>query len=419
MIAVESSALTLADLEAFDPLTRDAGSERRFNCPLATCAEKGPTPAHRSLAANVETGLWMCHRCLASGKLQEFWTQRSSLRRDSRTTAARRAFSLTPSPPSAPRPAPTTSTSTWRKRLTDVEPLVGTPAAEYLRSRGLEELAAAEQAGVGYVEVWRHWRKDGGSWELLGTSRRVVFPLVDRQGETVAISARAIDAVFLEPMVDTRGERSAGVFATPGALDDRVLIIVEAPIDALTLHEAGFPSIALCGTSWPDWLPLAAAFKTVFLATDADGAGDRAALALERALSFGSRCYRLRPFVTKDWNEELQRLGADQLHADVVAPLLRVLRPSALVEDLPLTPADEEPVGKPASAMPPGPVADTALLATRLLGLGEQLGWVALPIERGLTLVEGEAGWRLFAELTPRKLEAAVSSAELAMAYPF
>jgi hypothetical protein len=81
---------------------------------------------------------------------------------------------------------------------------------------------------------------------------------------------------------------------------------VEAPIDALSLWAYGVPSIALIGTTGPEWLPSALAFKKVLVATDDDEAGDEAAAKLDADLSSrGARTYRFRPEVVKDWSELL------------------------------------------------------------------------------------------------------------------
>jgi hypothetical protein len=72
------------------------------------------------------------------------------------------------------------------------------------------------------------------------------------------------------PKMLTRGELGAGVFQTDDeALDEPLVIVVEAPIDALTLRVAGVPSVALCGTNLPDWVPQALAFRQIALGFDA------------------------------------------------------------------------------------------------------------------------------------------------------
>ncbi|MDP8909301.1 MAG: hypothetical protein M3N47_09350, partial [Chloroflexota bacterium] len=65
--ASDRPTLTLADLEAHAPHATARGAERRFLCPLPACRDKQRGVRHRSLAVNVDSGAWMCHRCQASG----------------------------------------------------------------------------------------------------------------------------------------------------------------------------------------------------------------------------------------------------------------------------------------------------------------------------------------------------------------
>jgi DNA primase len=68
------------------------------------------------------------------------------------------------------------------------------------------------------------------------------------------------------------------------------------------------------GTSAPDWLASALAFKPALIATDADPPGDDAAVRLTKSLKpRGTRMLRLRPRVGKDWNEALTTRGANFL----------------------------------------------------------------------------------------------------------
>ena len=88
------------------------------------------------------------------------------------------------------------------------------------------------------------------------------------------------------------------------------VILTEAPIDALSLAACGFPALALCGTSGPDWLHIVCGLRRVLLAFDADEAGEHAAIAIgDRLQPFGAKCQRLIPPQGKDWNESLIKQG--------------------------------------------------------------------------------------------------------------
>jgi hypothetical protein len=313
MIA-DRPALSLADLERHDPRPVGRGAERRFLCPFPACADH-QRREHKNLACNVETGLWRCCRCDASGKLTDKWEPREQL---SPRARAHRIFGLTPRA-AAPAPAEASSKSaSWQRRWGQAVPIAGTPGADYLARRGIPE-AIATAAGVRYLERWEHWAEDdAGTWKLEGTSRRVVFPIVDQVGELVGIHGRAIDEEHHGCDKQTFG--AAGVFSTAGSADvlsaERVAV-VEGPIDALSLAVLGAPAVATVGTAYPDWLPKALAFKTVLLGhdndtPDAEGrrAGDDAAAKLAAELGqWGARAERRRPSA-KDWNDELLQADA-------------------------------------------------------------------------------------------------------------
>jgi DNA primase len=96
------------------------------------------------------------------------------------------------------------------------------------------------------------------------------------------------------------------VFTTTGEFAATAPALTEAPIDALSLALLGMPAIAVCGTSWPGWLPILLFGRHVYLAFDADDAGDSAADEMGRVLtSIAVQWQRLRPEGCKDWNEAL------------------------------------------------------------------------------------------------------------------
>jgi hypothetical protein len=294
--------LTLEDLEAHDPRSRDGGRERRFLCPLPACADRQRGERHRSLALNVESGLWTCHRCGAGGRLREHWPSASRLGRPRRV--ARRAFAKAAVRHASPASAP--SVAAARERYAAASPLVGTPGADYLATRGIV-LELADAAGVRYAA------------DFYGRPA-VLFPLRDRSGRLIAVNGRYVDGRS-DPKARTAGPKSLGLFATAGALDGEQIVICEAPIDALSLAMCGVPAVALCGTSGPDWLAAACAFRRVALAFDVDEAGDRAATDLAPSLrSFGARTERRRPECAKDWNDLLLERGAQAVRASWYSP---------------------------------------------------------------------------------------------------
>lgn len=299
--------LTLVELESYDAGARRSGSQRRFLCPL--CGDGKPRDAaHRSLAVNSCTGAWTCHRCGARGLLKEFWTERPpQTRRQRAQTELARAFALPPRE-KPPESQPEATEATWRGWWEASAPLIhryGTTGAAYVESRGI----AADVA---------HNAEARYSTNFYGR-RAVLFPITDRAGALVALNGRFVEG-SANPKTQTAGKKSNGVFATPGALESNLIAVCEGPFDALSLWLCGIPAIALIGTSWPEWLPSALAFRSVLIATDADESGDKAASTLEEALlSRGARTFRLRPRGAKDWSEILVRRGADALRAHLAA----------------------------------------------------------------------------------------------------
>ncbi len=348
-----ADALDIATLESFDPSGgRGSALNRRFCCPLCG-TDKPRDAAHRSLIYRTDSGAWNCKRCGASGKLRDFWEKRDGATtgatganwRRSRAQNERAQLSQLrasaerddePAPKSAPQateqatPAPDATTgkscTDWRRGL---KPLAGTPGADYLSGRGIP-LDVARLAGVRFCPTWLRSEKWRGC-------AAVVFPIRDRAGEVIAAQGRRIEKTS-GPNALTSGPKSRGLFVAPAQAGARVwrpfdadgpgVFLCEAPIDALSLAACGFPALALCGinggaTTGPTWLRLACGLKSVYLAFDADGAGDDAAGAMAALLgTYGARCVTLRPDGAKDWNEALQASGRDALSDWIAARVL-------------------------------------------------------------------------------------------------
>lgn len=291
--------LSLAELETFDPSARRSGTERRFLCPL--CHGNRPRDAaHRTLGANVQTGAFRCHRCAVSGLLTEH--QKTGKKPVRARADLHRKFSLSPeTKPSAEQESEGAKSYDFPAELARLVPIAGTPAAEYLKGRGIPaELAAA--AGVQF------------SPSFCGVPA-VVFPIL-KDGQLVALQGRPIGEGIKRTLKQGSGPHG-GTFATPGALESDPKIIVEAPIDALSLAAAGVPAIATIGTSCPPNFAERLPYARVLAAHDRDEAGEKASKSLaEQLAKNGAKCDRLRPPERcKDWNDALLAYGAEQLAA--------------------------------------------------------------------------------------------------------
>jgi hypothetical protein len=341
--------LSLTEIDDYDP----QGPPTRKWCPL--CGDGKPKDAaHRSLSIERSTGLWKCFRCGQSGQAREFW-QKSEGKNSAHSPSQKRnqiraAFASGASPnvlpnvlsnvssnvsldlptnsssslnPSSNAPAPELDAAPaipdWKESWEATQLLEGTPGASYLARRGIS-LPIAELAELRYSA---HWSGGKGA---------VVFPIRAQRGEIVAAQGRA---VYGNAKI-TKGPKKEGAFFAPvlmgsgrrcGPLDGAVpaIVLVEAPIDALSIAMCGFPAMALCGTSGPTWLHIGCGLRAVALAYDADEAGERAAQETAARLKpYGSKCTRLRPEGFKDWNEALVGMGQAQLN-DWLAERLLVI----------------------------------------------------------------------------------------------
>jgi Toprim-like len=288
--------LSLADLEAFDPHSQGRGAELVSRCPFCQAREK-------SFHYNVETLTFNCKRssCKVRGAFTDKTYDKAHRRRVVVPGSLRHM-----QPPSEPPTA-----ATWREHCQGFKALPGTPGAAYLQSRGIiTEVLPLIACGSFYHPLF-----------YFGQRPAVVFPFRDKAGEPVAVAARFIDGKPKGHL--TLGPKSSGAFITnPAVWTSPVIVLTEAPIDALSLAACGVPAVALGGTEAPQWLPGACVFKSVVLAFDNDenGAGDNAAAKLAPVLqSYGAKTARLKPRGAKDWNAMLQGSDivtlSDWLHA--------------------------------------------------------------------------------------------------------
>ncbi len=311
-------ALSLADVESFDPRAASGGVERVSHCPICQASE-------RAFHFNMETGAYNCKRagCGERGKLSDFWQDRPKQSRRARVQMAlNRAATLPPVQETKPTTGATPG-EVWRDQWESARPLRSTAGASYIQTRGI----ASDFAHENGVRFCSNWAPPGKSGKAYTGGAAILFPMIDRAGDLAACNGRYIRDGS-KPKARTGGEMSRGVFATYGALRGEVVTVCEGAFDALTLAACGFPAIALGGCNLPEWLPAALAFKRVLIASDADEAGERAALEWTAKLQnrAGARCERLRPITGKDWNEAQAVCGAPALTAWLVSRLAHIRR---------------------------------------------------------------------------------------------
>lgn len=314
--------LSLSELESFDSRSPSRGKERRFLCPV--CGQNKPRDAaHRSLAVNTETGGFLCHRCQTKGRLKEYWESRPIMQKNQRTKLKLMShFALRDVLESeSKKQIEKLKTDDLAEKMAKYQSeFLHSPAEMYLLGRGIPTEIAV-RAACGYAEKWEHWEKREEKWILLGTDRRVVFPIYDESGEIVAIHGRAIDENHLASAKITRGDKSLGLFLSDAqCLNGKVTAICEGAVDALALSVCGIPAAAMTGTSAPEWFYKKTAFRRVLLAVDNDDAGNKAAFVLRNELaSRGTKIFRLRPKNAKDWGEVLEKIGEEAMQKHLSA----------------------------------------------------------------------------------------------------
>jgi DNA primase len=154
-------------------------------------------------------------------------------------------------------------------------------AHPYLGERGVD-LATAVEFGVGFY---------AGSGLLSG---RVVIPIANARGQTVAYAGRALDDSLPKYKLPTGFRKAWELFNLhrAAATGSQTVIVVEGYFDCLRVHRAGLPwVVALMGSSLSaeQENALLAAFDRVALLLDGDAAGRAASRAIATRLS--RRCW--------------------------------------------------------------------------------------------------------------------------------
>ncbi len=290
--------MKLADLYDFDPqANREESRKRRFWCPLPACAGKPQDKNHRTLIVFPE-GNYYCQRCKEAGLLDDFKTERPKMPPKEYTLAKVRRIVGSIPQPKAEEETPE-ERAKWREKIRDLKPLRDTEGARYLAGRGIP-VEVAHASGVRFGSPYGR--------------PAVVFPIRDTGDKLVGFNSRNI--VGNRKM--SGGKIGAGVFSAKCPVYTAiggVVILTEAPIDALSLATCGYPAFALCGLSDRDLLDAIHPRATVWLGFDADTAGNEACDKWAAELKhYGRVSKRLSPpDGFKDWNEALTKMEREAL----------------------------------------------------------------------------------------------------------
>lgn len=287
---MSSNVLSMDGLQSFDSGHRQ-GKWSRHCCPFCGTA-KPIDAAHRSLGLDPRTGFYNCFRCASKGRLGDFvqlkdidW-QAIQRERDEDHRRKQRAVS---------------------HLLERLGPIEG-KAGAYLDSRGIDPVLAGE-SGCAYLDDYLSDKN--------GPSRgAIIFPIRDSTGAICALQGRYLDRA--EPKTKTLGNNRVGLFETPGALDSPHICVAESPIDALSLHNLGFPAVSVQGTTLSSRIieecqkPMVdekgkLINRIVYICTDNDKAGNAAAAKWRNELlKAGIQSHRYKPEVEGwDWNDQL------------------------------------------------------------------------------------------------------------------
>jgi hypothetical protein len=222
-----------------------------------------------------------------------------------------------------PRPAPLPKHNQKLSALFTLflEACDGSPAAAYMKSRGIEMGEGIRGPLVGYAAPGK-W--PGRPWE----GGRAVFPhqvpdpLEPWNWNRCNLYGRAIPIDGRDAPPELRHDHLPGPkgIYNAHALQHPQVVITEGVFDALSFSMSGYEAIAVFGTSgfqsiWPA-LPYT---PIVVIVADNVEAGKRAAMQAWRGLALGKAVYVERPPADcKDWNEALVKHG--MIHLPIYRP---------------------------------------------------------------------------------------------------
>jgi hypothetical protein len=252
--------LTEAKLAQCQP--RRAGERLRAVCPFHGGDHQ------RSLSVHIETGWFRCFACPARGQTEEGrkrWQDENGI--GSAAKPARRSVARPKAFPALLPPAPQKPLQPALTGLDDLlagyqEALPGSPAEDYLRSRGIP-LDLAERYGAGYAApgTWPNRDCPGG---------RVVFPHTAPDGTLINLYGRAIHPDTPKPLWHDHLRGDKALFNAAALAGSAPLFVCEGAFDALSLLAAGAPSaVAVFGLAGWNW-ELVDRAREIVLAFDAD-----------------------------------------------------------------------------------------------------------------------------------------------------
>jgi DNA primase len=248
-------------------------------CPLPTHTSR---KSRQSFSVNLSLQVWSCHSasCIAArdgrigGHVIDLVAimERCSLREAG--LRLQDWFSVRASHPAPAPPAMVSSSAEPNRPLGFALPWIDT-RHPYLAQRGISQ-AAARLFGVGMYH---------GNGFLAG---RCVIPIRDEMGQLVAYVGRAVNGEEPKYRFPAGFRKSQVLFNLDRAMQTagNHVIVVEGFFDALKVHQAGHPVVALMGASFSQRQSelLLSHFASVTLMLDGDETGRRAAEVIAQLL---------------------------------------------------------------------------------------------------------------------------------------
>lgn len=244
---------------------RKSNDELRGRCPIHQ--GEGQSTFHVSLAKNV----FNCFSCKARGNVLDFVAAMEKCSVRDAGLKLKEWFAISDEPTAAPaktKPADSSGgvgeTKAAHNKSLNFQLKSVDSSHPYLSERGISQ-ETAESFGVGFYS---------GKGSMNG---RVVIPIHNKQGELVAYSGRAIDGSEPRYKLPAGFHKSLELFNLHRTTEPEV-ILVEGFFDCMKVHQAGFPTVALMGSSLSEAQEnlLAAKFERVVVMLDGDEAGRQA-----------------------------------------------------------------------------------------------------------------------------------------------
>lgn len=250
---------------------RKKDNELRGRCPIHK--GEGTDTFHVSLVKNA----FQCFSCKAHGNVLDFVAGMEQCTVRDAAVKLAEWFSIpandggqpsttTTTKPAAPSSASGGEGSAENKPLTFQLKAVD-HTHPYLGARGIRR-ELAEEFGVGFF---------AGKGSMSG---RIVIPIHNERGDLVAYAGRSIDGAEPKYKLPAGFHKSLELFNLHRCLERdgaavKTVVLVEGFFDAIRVHEAGFPCVALMGSSLSSQQEalLTAHFTGVIVLLDGDEAG--------------------------------------------------------------------------------------------------------------------------------------------------